>query len=88
MHTYMLLLLLSHFRYVRISVTLWTVTFQGPLSMGFSRQEYWIELLCPPSGDLPDPGIEPTSPVSPVLQEVSLPTEPPGKHTHTHIDIH
>ena len=82
MHIYMLLLLLSHFRYVRISVTLWTVNFQGPLSMGLSRQEYWSGLLCPPPGDLPDPGIEPTSPVSPVLQVESLPTEPPGKPTH------
>ena len=39
-------------------VTLWTVTHQAPLSTGFSRQEYWSGLTCPPSGDLPDPGIE------------------------------
>ena len=44
--------------------------------MEFSRQEYWSGLPCPPSGDLPDPGIEP---VSPVLQVESLPTGPPGK---------
>ena len=37
------------------SVTLWTVTCQAPLSMGFSRQEYWSELSCSPLGDLPDP---------------------------------
>ena len=47
--------------------------------MGFSRQEYWSGLLWPPPGDLPDPGIEPISPVSPALQAGSLPTKPPGK---------
>ena len=40
---------------------------QAPLSMGFSRQEYWSGLPCPPSGDLPDPGIEPASLMSPTL---------------------
>ena len=40
---------------------------QAPLSKGFSRQEYWRGLPCPPSGDLPDPGIEPTSLISPAL---------------------
>ena len=49
-------------------VTLWTVAHQAPLSMGFSRQEYWSGVPCPPPGDLPDPGIEPTSPLSPALQ--------------------
>ena len=39
-------------------VTLWTVAHQAPLSMGFSSQEYWSGLPCPPPGDLPDPGIE------------------------------
>ena len=48
------------------------------LCLGFSRQEYWSGLLCPLLGDLPDPGIEPMSPVSPALQADSLPTEPPG----------
>ena len=42
-------------------VTPWTVALQGPLSTGFSRQEYWGGLLCPPPGDLPDPGMEPAS---------------------------
>ena len=42
-------------------VTLWTVAHQAPLSMGFSKQEYWSGLPCPPPGDLPDPGIEPMS---------------------------
>ena len=42
------------------SLTPWTVAHQAPLSMEFSRQEYWSGLTCPPPGDLPDPGIEPT----------------------------
>ena len=44
-------------------MTLWTVAHQAPLSMGFSRQEYWSELPCPPPGDLPNPGVEPVSAV-------------------------
>ena len=47
--------------------------------MGFPRQEYWSQLLCPPSRDLPDPGTEPVSPAPPALQAGSLPTVPPGK---------
>ena len=58
---------LSHFSCVWLSATLWTVASQAPLSMGFSRQEYWSGLPFPPPGDLPDPGIEPTSPSSPAL---------------------
>ena len=46
---------------VRLFATLWTVAHQAPLSMGFSRQEYWSRLPCPPPGDLPDPGIKPAS---------------------------
>ena len=46
---------------------------------GFSRQGYWSGLLFPPPGDLPDPAIEPVSPMSPALQVGSLQTEPPGK---------
>ena len=53
-------------------VTPWTVTCQVPLSMGFSRQEYWNGLPFPSPGDLPDPGIEPGSPA---LQVDSLLTE-------------
>ena len=56
--------LLSH---VRLCATLWTVAHQAPLSMGFSRQEYWSGLPCPPLGDLPNPGIEPVSLTSPAL---------------------
>ena len=52
---------LSHFSGVQLFAILWTVAHQAPLSMGFSRQEYWSGLPCPPSGDPPNPGIEPTS---------------------------
>ena len=45
----------------------WTVVCQAPLSMGFSRQGNWSELPCPSSEDLPDPGMEPMSFMSPVL---------------------
>ena len=59
--------MLSHFSFVWLFVTPWTAACQAPLSMGFSRQEYWSGWLCPPPGDLPEPGIKPTSPVSPAL---------------------
>ena len=52
---------------VQFFETPWTVAHQAPLSMGFSRQEYWSGLPCPPPGDLPDPGIEPSSLISPAL---------------------
>ena len=60
---------------VRLFETLWTVARQAPLSMGFSRQEYWIGLPFPSPGDLPNPGIEPGSPA---LQADALSSEPPG----------
>ena len=47
---------------VRLFVTPWTVAYQAPLSMGFSRHEYWSELPFPSPGDLPNPGVEPGSP--------------------------
>ena len=50
---------------VQFFVTSWTVASQAPLSMGFSRQEYWNGLPFLPPGDLPDPGIKPMSPESP-----------------------
>ena len=59
--------MLSHFSHVRLFVTLWTVACQAPLSMGFSRQEYWNELSCPPPGEIPDPGTKSISLVSPAL---------------------
>ena len=56
-----------HTQSLQSCLTLWTVAHEAPLSMGFSRQEYWSGLLCPPPGDLPNPGIKPTSPTSPAL---------------------
>ena len=64
------------FSLVRLFVTPWTVAHQAPLSMGFSRQEYWSGLPFPSPGDLPNPGIKPGSPA---LQADALPSEPPGK---------
>ena len=61
---------------VRLLVIQWTVAYQAPLSMGFSRQEYWSGLPFPSPGDLPGPGIEPRTPTS---QANALPSEPPGK---------
>ena len=58
---------------VQLFVTPWTVAYQALPSVGFSRQEYWSGLPFPSQGDLPDPGIEPTSPA---LQADSLPSEP------------
>ena len=60
----------SHFRFF---ATLWTAAHQAPLSMGFSRQEYWSGLPCPPPGDLSNSGIEPVS---------------PDTHTHINIHIY
>ena len=57
-------------------VILWTGAHQAPLTMDFSRQEYWSGLSCPSPGDLPDPRIER---LSPALWAGSLPSEPPGK---------
>ena len=65
------------FSRVQLFATLWTVACQSPLSMGFSRQEYWSGLPFPPPGDLPDPGIDHGSPT---LQAGSLPSEPQGKN--------
>ena len=64
---------------VRLFATPWTVAYQAPPSMGFSRQECWSGLPFPSPGDLPDLGIEPGSPT---LQADALPSEPPGKAEH------
>ena len=53
--------MLSRVSHVQLFATLWTVARQVPLSMGFSRQDYWRGLPCPPPGDHLNPGIEPTS---------------------------
>ena len=73
LHVLCCALSLSH---IWLFVTPWTVAHQAPLSMGFSRQEYWSGLPCPPPGDHRNPEIEPRSPA---LQVDSLPSEPPGK---------
>ena len=57
----------GRFGRVQLSVTPWTAAHQAPLSLGFSRQEYWSGLPCPPPGGLPDAGIEPSSLASPAL---------------------
>ena len=67
---------LSHFSCVRLFVTPWTVASQAPLSMELSRQEYWSGLPFPSPGDLPNPGIEPASPV---CAGGFFTTESPGK---------
>ena len=56
--------MLSCFNCVQLCVISWAVAHHAPLSMGFSRQEYWSGLPCPPPGDLPNPGIEPGSLIS------------------------
>ena len=58
---------------VQLFATTWTVAYQAPPSMGFSRQEYWSGLPFPSPGDLPDPGIEPRSPA---FQADALTSEP------------
>ena len=62
MYLLLLLLLLSHFSGVRLCATPWAVAHQAPLSIGFSRQEYWSGLPFPFPGDIPGPGIKPKSP--------------------------
>ena len=67
--------MLSH---VWLFMTPWMVAHQAPLSMGFSRKEYWSRLPYPTPGDLPNPGIEPESLTSPAWQVDSLPLAPPS----------
>ena len=68
------LCMLRHFSHVWLSATLWTVARQALWCMGFSRQEYWNGLPCPPLGNLPDPGIKPVSLMSPALADRFLTT--------------
>ena len=74
---------LSRFSHVQLFSTHWTVACQAPLSMGFSRQEYWCGLPCPPPGDLPNSGTEPKSLTSPALVGMFFTTGKPGTHLHT-----
>ena len=67
---------ISHFSRAQLFAMPWTVAHQAPLSMRFSRQEYWSGLPFPSPGDLPNPGIKPGFSA---LQAESLPSEPPGK---------
>ena len=67
MYTNLFSCMLSHFSHVHLFANLGSIAYQAPLSMEFSRQEYWDGLPTTP-GDLPDPGIEPESPVPPALQ--------------------
>ena len=71
---------LSHLNHAQLFAIPWTVAQQAPLSMGFSRQEYWSGLPCPPPEDLPDPGIEPTA-SSPTFAGRFFTTEPSGKRS-------
>ena len=64
---HLILCVLSCFSHVLLCAIPWAVAYQAPLSLGFSRQEYWSGLPRPPPGDLPDPGIEPVSLMSPTL---------------------
>ena len=78
---------LSHFSRVQLLATLWTVAHQAPLSMGFSRQEYWSGLPCPPPGIFPTKGWNQRLYVSCNWQADSLPLALPGKpvfHRWTH----
>ena len=76
--------LLSH---VQLIATPWTSACQAPLPMGFSRQEYWSGLPFSSPGDLPDPGVEPKSLASPVLEGGFFTIAPPGKPKHLHIQF-
>ena len=64
------------------SVTIWTVAFPAPLSMGFYRQEYWSGLPFPPPGDLPDPGTEPVSLTSALAGRPFTVAQPGKPHEH------
>ena len=80
---------LNHFSCVQLFATLWTVASQTPLSMGFSRQEYWSESPCPPPGDLPSSRMEPASLVSPALAggffTTSVSWEANGNNSSSHL---
>ena len=81
---------LSRFSRAWLFATWWTVAYQAPLSMGFSRQQYWSGFQCPPPGDLPDPGVEPTFLKSPPLAGgfFSTSTTSEAIYIYTHIHIH
>ena len=74
----------SRFSCVQLFETPWTAAHQAPLSMTFSRQEYWSGFPCPSPGHLPHPGIKPTSCIS-CLASRFFPAEPPGKPHKSHL---
>jgi len=78
--------MLTLFSHAQLFVTLWTIVHQAPLSMGFSRQEYWSGLPCTPPGVLPNQGIEPSALMCPASAG-SLPLAPPGKPTSEKRDV-
>ena len=59
--------MLGHFSHVQLFGTLWNIVLLAPTSIGFSRQEYWRGMPCPPPGNLPNPGIKLTPLTSPAL---------------------
>ena len=83
--------LLNRFSHIQLFVILWTIAYQAPLSMRFSRQEYWSGLTCPPPGDLPNSGIKRMSLTSPALPgrffttraTWAARTHPPHTYIHT-----
>ena len=72
---------------VRLLVIPWTVAYQDPPSMEFSRQEFWSGLPFPSPGDVPDPGTEPVSPASPAVAGKFFTTETHGKPTVKEVPI-
>ena len=79
--------MLIHFSHVQLFVTPWTVARQAPLSIGFSRQEDWSGLPCPFPGDLPHPGIETASLLTPALQANSWLLNHPGSPNSKYINL-
>ena len=79
--------MLSHFSNVRFFVTLWTIAHQAPVSMGFSRQEYWSGLPCSPPGDLPNREIRPESPPTPELQADYLLLSHQGRQSDAYLSL-
>ena len=92
MHTHICSCVLRCFSCAQLFATLWIMAHQVPLSMGFPGQKDWSELPCPPPGDLPDPGIQPVSLMSPALAGgffiTSTIQEAQHTHTHTHTHTH
>ena len=80
--------MLSHFSHVQFFGILWTVACQAPLSLGFSRQEYWSGLSCPPPADLPYPGMESAYLMSPALAGRFLTTSATWNVPYIYMYIH